>query len=741
MASTPLRPTLVRRIPRALILALATALLGGGAIGFATAAGEDGTTFTVPTPMGGDKAVYDIEDVETLGDNTALRHGRIEVRPAAPLVLSDGSVVSAYGLRRGRDAAWVSDGRSTQVMVGWSEAFIDAATDEVVARAYASGSEAGSHTTGIPFTDELPFVSEVGADETYLSSSARREYGPANVPCALRSELQGNAVPIDGFVRVQGCGKKGATVAFHSLGLRPLKGHDSLVLEAGEIGMRLWYQAGIPYPVLYEYDIGTPDEESWRMVGFTPGDQPLVPGPVPAPVQLPAIAQASTSKYGPGLDGFPHPFTVDQAMQEAQARSQVVADFLASHPDWFLRNAEYEQHEQDDMVTGQWSLSLRGGEDELRVEVPQPPAQDTRPPSDADRMLGTLPLEEAPVDAYVPSVSVRDGLHEEPAWPEACRPAALPSIASVAAQWAALERRAALEANAYGFSLWCYGADAEVVPRALVTAGDARFIHPDAPGPASQGEAQKTEQVLTMLLVSGDGEDVELETSNVVLTESWGGNGAPADAEDPEGIQRSSVGAWAVPSKPVAASITFVSILAGVLYWLWPVVKAGPLGLFSRLQAPDLLDHPVRKELLQRIEAQPGLHYQDLVRAMGKGKGAIEHHLRKLQEGGLVKSIASGGYTCFFPVAFDRRLTAAAPALKSAGARKVLAAIQANPGASAMAVGAATGLSPAAVNHHLQRLGAAGLVDVLRNGRSLSIQPTALASQVAAANQEAAAGA
>jgi predicted transcriptional regulator len=141
----------------------------------------------------------------------------------------------------------------------------------------------------------------------------------------------------------------------------------------------------------------------------------------------------------------------------------------------------------------------------------------------------------------------------------------------------------------------------------------------------------------------------------------------------------------------------------------------------------------VRRELLQRIEAQPGVHYQDLVRAMGKGKGAIEHHLRKLREGGLVKSMSAAGYTCFFPAAFDRRLTAAAPALKSPGARKVLAAIQANPGASATDVGVATGLSPAAVNHHLQRLGAAGLVDVLRNGRSLSLQPTALASQVAAA--------
>src|SRR5687767_9903651 len=124
MASTPLRPTLVRRIPRALVLALATALLGGGAVGFATAAGEDGLVFSVPEPMGGDQAVYAIEPVE---EDDTLVEGRIEVRPVAPLVLPDGSVVSAYGLRRGRDTASTSNGFQTQVIVGWSEAFVDAA--------------------------------------------------------------------------------------------------------------------------------------------------------------------------------------------------------------------------------------------------------------------------------------------------------------------------------------------------------------------------------------------------------------------------------------------------------------------------------------------------------------------------------------------------------------------------------------------------------------------------------------
>lgn len=71
---------------------------------------------------------------------------------------------------------------------------------------------------------------------------------------------------------------------------------------------------------------------------------------------------------------------------------------------------------------------------------------------------------------------------------------------------------------------------------------------------------------------------------------------------------------------------------------------------------------------------------------------------------------------------------ASCPNLQSEGARRILAAIKAHPGGSASDVSQATGLSAAVVSHHLQRLGAAGLVEVARNGRSLVLTPTELAN-------------
>jgi predicted transcriptional regulator len=188
-----------------------------------------------------------------------------------------------------------------------------------------------------------------------------------------------------------------------------------------------------------------------------------------------------------------------------------------------------------------------------------------------------------------------------------------------------------------------------------------------------------------------------------------------------------------LPDAPAAAGVGILSVLAGLAYLVWPTLKGAAFGLFSRVQGPALLKHPVRAEIVQRIEAHPGIHYQALVREMGIGKGNVEHHLRKLRDSGLVVAHATAGYTCLFPARSDRRLMAAAPALKSDGARAILMAIRGSPGLSALQVSQATGLSPGTVNRHLQKLGEAGLVNALRAGRSLHLQTTALADQALAA--------
>lgn len=719
MASPPLRQTLVRRLPRVALVGLTLVLASGGLVGLATAAGEDDLRqFALPAPLGGDRAEYDVDGAREWNDKRA-----VVVRPVQPLILADGTWAGAYGLRLEQPIAQVSLGDEALTAYMRREALLDVSNGKVIA---AFGAHGGS-AAGSSGTDVLPLLGSTDTSEA--SATAELTYGAIAVPCGARSDLQGRTAPIGSTVLVWGCsGDDLGPDGFRVEGTEQLAGHDSLRVRNDVLGVRLWFQAGIPFPVQYEFDAADGATmrqdgqrvERWTMTGFSRGDSPLAPVPLPEPVTLPPVVVAPADRYGPALGGHEVAYPLVTAVADAQAGSTEVRDFMAQHPDWFLSWADYSEEEQGDTVTPSWYLQMRSGQDDLRFSVqPRAPASGPAAP-----LLGLLP------PAAGGDVTVNELHDDDPSWPAECRPTELPTVASLAARWAAMQQRTVAEANGYDFRLNCHFGDT-VSPYAEVKAGEDLLVRPAEPGALDPPSSQRIEQTLTMLVSDAKATDLRMQYDETVVTQQTTGPlQPPAQAADGGGIERVPANIWLAPSGPVAASITLVSILAALAYWLWPVLKAGPLGLFSRLEAPDLLDHPLRKELAQRIEAQPGVHYQDLVRAMGKGKGTVEHHLRKLEEGGLVKSVPAGGYTCFFPVAYDRRLTAAAPALKSEGARKVLAAIRANPGSSALQVGTATGLSPAAINHHLRRLGEAGLVDVLRNGRSLCLQPTALASQV-----------
>jgi DNA-binding MarR family transcriptional regulator len=168
----------------------------------------------------------------------------------------------------------------------------------------------------------------------------------------------------------------------------------------------------------------------------------------------------------------------------------------------------------------------------------------------------------------------------------------------------------------------------------------------------------------------------------------------------------------ALPSAPAATGIGFVALAGSLLYYLWPALRQGGVGLFSRVRASDLLDNPARAQIVQAVEARPGIHHQELVRLIDKGNGAVEHHLQKLVIGGLIVRHRGTGYTCYFAKgAIDRRQMAAAPLLKSPVAQGVLEAARARPGTTLSQVARELGVSVPTVHYHAQRLQAAGLID------------------------------
>lgn len=177
-----------------------------------------------------------------------------------------------------------------------------------------------------------------------------------------------------------------------------------------------------------------------------------------------------------------------------------------------------------------------------------------------------------------------------------------------------------------------------------------------------------------------------------------------------------------------AVLATAVLLAVGSLAWLvWRVVSGSAgAGLFTRLRPDRLLAHPTRRAIHDAVQDTPGLHFQETVRRVGASKGVVEHHLRKLEEGGLVVRRRAGGYACFFPAGHaDWNEMAAAGVLKAKVARAIVQAISERPDACAGDVGARVGASPALLSYHLKRLREAGLVEVQvrANFRHLRLSP------------------
>ena len=158
---------------------------------------------------------------------------------------------------------------------------------------------------------------------------------------------------------------------------------------------------------------------------------------------------------------------------------------------------------------------------------------------------------------------------------------------------------------------------------------------------------------------------------------------------------------------PVVSPGVAVAAAAGTAAMMW-LVKLLVAPLFSRVRKDSALDQEVRATLQDLIEAEPGIHLNELMRRTKRGAGTVRHHLAKLEDVGLVKSRLGSGFLCYFPTQAGATAMGAAGVTKSDGARRVLAAARA--GGTAAELARRTGLAPGTVDYHLARLATAGVV-------------------------------
>lgn len=731
--------------PRRIVLALALTLLvgagTGGLVGLAAAsdapASVPSAPVVLPVPHVGDRGVYQLDAAEpddearTRGfqDDRAFRVG-FELKGPGVHYDVDGSPrtteqwdIDQYEQRGDRN-------RSTKATI-----HVDAFNQRPIARITERADEPrASDDPGF-----LPGTTERTDSQTIWRTTS---FGhDALLPCGLRNPYQGAPAPDPGTVEedLQECqwgpsqrspnkhwrvveSVSNTTPRWMTVGLHQTH-PDDVPRHGTEPGLRLIYSEDVAYPIMiivvHGGPIGAPGDVL-RLERFEAGAVPLPP---PVEPMLPPVPEGrleqrtETTVSEKGLQA--HPFPLSEAYAHARddpSRSDL-RSFLADHPDAYMAWAYHSAYDMDGTHTESWWFGLTDGDARHHEGV-------------SKRTAAACDLIACQPEETTYGYDDRGDVHWRDAYPDpSLLPDRVPRAVDLLSIWSTLmEDRAHPNATAaWDFHFGCVGDDCTAASLSFSIGTSYYFRESRSslyPLIDERDDTWDTDHVLL-----ADGRITSLQES---LQEHKRRSSTPVadppardDSNDPRAeaaVFTSRTPTWLAPSTAQTAGIAGASLLVGLMYWLWPVLKTAPAALFSRLDKHELLDHPVRAGIHQAIESRPGVHYQELLRVTGHANGTLDHHLQTLLRAGLVKSVKGPGYTCYFDASVGRQAMQAAPVLKSEGARKVLAAVQAAPGTAPKDVALRAGLSPQTVHYHLHRLREAGLVKEDRDGRKVALR-------------------
>ncbi|NHN48123.1 helix-turn-helix domain-containing protein [Halostella sp. JP-L12] len=163
----------------------------------------------------------------------------------------------------------------------------------------------------------------------------------------------------------------------------------------------------------------------------------------------------------------------------------------------------------------------------------------------------------------------------------------------------------------------------------------------------------------------------------------------------------------------------------------------GMAGLYSKFDDSDPLEHESRERLYETVVDAPGVHLSELCDRAGVTLSTARHHLRVLEDEGLIATAKHRGKRRYFPAGDDERELAAA--MSDDAAATVLETLAYTGPATVSTLAEELGRDPSTVTHHLKRLDEDGLVARERDGRAVmnSLEPaveSALAPTVADAD-------
>lgn len=137
--------------------------------------------------------------------------------------------------------------------------------------------------------------------------------------------------------------------------------------------------------------------------------------------------------------------------------------------------------------------------------------------------------------------------------------------------------------------------------------------------------------------------------------------------------------------------------------------------LIGRVRRERLLEHPVRKRIVEEVRGHPGIHHRRLLRSLAVSNGTLAYHLQMLERAGYLRAHRAHGRKYLFvpedPV--DRHLL-----LATEQDRELLSMLSEARAADIEELGRRSGLKGSSIAYHMGRLRTLGLVEVRREGHA-----------------------
>ncbi|HZY94237.1 MAG TPA: winged helix-turn-helix transcriptional regulator [Candidatus Bathyarchaeia archaeon] len=127
-----------------------------------------------------------------------------------------------------------------------------------------------------------------------------------------------------------------------------------------------------------------------------------------------------------------------------------------------------------------------------------------------------------------------------------------------------------------------------------------------------------------------------------------------------------------------------------------------------------------RDQILEFINANPGVHLRMIKRNLNLAMGVIQYHLYRLEKERRIVSMRRGLYKRFYPsLGFGEEQKEILSLLSQETARDLLLYLIQKPGSSQKQLSEFAQISPASINWHMKRLSEVGFVDMRREGSSV----------------------